>query len=227
MLDDDSIFLEVTARYITQSLQNQMILTPFSTSQDLISHIQNKCYLPESAQDIAASFYSQKITESRIKQTLQDLAELPAILIVDFELQGENKTGIDVIETIRQSIPCPFVALLTGHVDHHTALSLHNNETIDLFIQKDTLEAMDTLCAHLRKKVATLQTNQALNPEDVFGFGTILEDTLYTTKRSELLNELPYQSYLTLSGQGDIAVLNIDNRINIYQYQNEVFILNE
>ncbi|MFO1259124.1 MAG: hypothetical protein U1E78_12035 [Gammaproteobacteria bacterium] len=227
ILDDDPVFLDVTARYINQRFNDSAIISKFSNSSSLIEHIQNHCYLPESPQDLIRSFYDNEITPDRVAQTLQELSELPAILIIDYTLTNEKLSGIDVVTKIREYYPCLFVVLLTGHVDMHDALSLHNNEVIDLFITKENVNALDDLCDYLHKKLNNFKKESHFETDEAFKSLEVLDSKHYLQSRESLLNNLPYKAYLTLCSSGKIAVLKEANQINIYQYQNGVFQLNE
>lgn len=223
LLDDDAAFLDVATYYLGQKFENTVIVSKFNTSQSFLEHIHNHCYLPETSQDILHAFYSSKKVNAEIQQALTDLSELPAILIIDHHLRNEITNGIELSQYIREYVSCPFIIMLTAEVDPNKAITLHNNEIIDLFVRKDDLNPMDYIHSHLTKQIAKLLAECNLNPEDAFGFGTILEDASYIAKRAELLDELPYKSYLTISENGDLAVLNMNDQINYYSYNNKVF----
>lgn len=223
ILDDDATFLEVASHYIQMQLGNKVIVSSFNLSSHFIEDIQHNCYLPESAQDILHSFYSAKRTQLTIEQTLKDLSELPAIWIFDYQLENEYKTGIDVCQEIQASIPALFRVLMTSHLDPIEALRLHNDGIIDLFVKKEELDAMQDLCLHLKKQISNIAAAFALNPEDIFGFDTVLEDESYINQRNVLLDEIGYKSFLTLSKNGDIAVLSSNDKISLYDYRNKAF----
>jgi len=229
LLDDDSAFLDVANYYLEKKICNSAIITKFTSSNSFFQHIQDHCYLPETPKDIIQTFYANEKTQVNIEQTLKDLSELPAILIIDHHLRNETTNGVELSQKIREFFPCNFIILLTSQVDTKKATNLHNNEIIDLFVRKDDASPMDYVYTHITRLVTKLKTECYLSPEDVFGDKNILEDEIYVTKRDELLNDISYKSYLTISESGNIAVLNINNQINYYtySYSKKVFSLNE
>lgn len=225
LLDDDLAFVEVAACYLKKKLGSSALISQFTDSAHFFEHILSDCYLPESPQDILHSFYTNKINPTTIEHTLKDLSDLPALLIIDHQLQNESLTGVELTKKIREYIPCPFVALLTAQLDAHNALDLHNNEVIDLFVQKDGIQALEYLVSHLEKQIHKLRNQCDINIEDAFECESILEDKNYILKRKELLNEIDYKSYLTTSNQGDIAVLTVNNQVKNFSYHNKAFSL--
>ncbi|MFO1259139.1 MAG: hypothetical protein U1E78_12120 [Gammaproteobacteria bacterium] len=227
ILDDDPAFLNVLERYMDQRFKNSVIISGFSNSSSLFEYIQKQCYLPESPQNLIRSFYGNEITSNRAVETLQELSKLPAILIIDYTLTNEKLSGIDVVTKIREYYPCLFVVLLTAHVDMHDALSLHNNEVIDLFITKENVNALDDLCDYLHKKLSNLKKESYFETDQAFESLEVLDSKHYIQSKASLLNKIPYKAYLTLCSSGKIAVLKEANQVNIYQYQNGAFQLNE
>lgn len=223
LLDDDTAFLDVATYYLEQKFGNNVIVSKFNTSQNFLEHIHNHCYLPETSQDILHSFYSGDKSKADIEQALRDLSELPAILVIDHHLRKEITNGIELSQYVREFVSCPFIILLTAEVDTNKAINLHNNEIIDLFVRKDDTNPMDYVHTHLTKQIAKLLGECNINPEDAFGFETVLEDASYIARRNEVLNEISYRSYLTISDSGDIAILNMNDQINYYSYNNKVF----
>ena len=226
LLDDDSSFLDVASFYLESKFKKTVAISTFNSSERFLNHINNHCYLPESPQDIIHSFYSSKKTHNNIAQTLKDLAELPAMLIIDHQLSTESTNGIEVAQKVREYIPSSFIAMLTSQVNTQNALSLHNNQIIDLFIRKDELNPMDVVYFHLKRQIEKVIIESNINPEDAFGFETILEDKTYISKREGLLNETFYKAYLTVSSNGEIALLDLDDQIRYYGYRDEAFRLN-
>lgn len=226
LLDDDSSFVEVAACYLEKKLGRSALISQFTNSEYFFEYILSDCYLPESPQDILHSFYTNKINQTTIAQTLRDLSDLPALLIIDHQLQNEAITGVELTKKIREYIPCPFVVLLTAQLGTHNAVDLHNNEVIDLFVQKDGIHSLDYILSHLEKQIKRLRSQCDINIEDAFEFETMLEDEMYILKREELLNEIDYKSYLTISRQGEIALLTHNNQVKIFSYDNKVFSLN-
>lgn len=226
LLDDDSSFLDVANYYLEKKFSNTAIITKFTSSIPFFQHIENYCYLPETPKDIIQAFYANEKSQLNIAQTLKDLSELPAILIIDHHLRNETTNGVEISQKIREFFPCHFIILLTSEIDTNKAVNLHNNEIIDLFVRKDDPSPMDYVHSHITKLVNKLKADSYISPQDVFGFENILEDEIYVSKRDELLNEVSYKSYLTISENGNIAVLNMDNQINYYTYSKRVFSIN-
>lgn len=226
LLDDDAAFVEVTSLYLEKKLGQSAKVAHFTDPDHYFNHILSECYLPESPQDIVQSFYANPITELSIKQTLRDLSELPAILIIDHHLRNQPTNGIEVSKKVHEYIPCPFVILLTSELHVEDAIDLHNNDLIDLFVKKNGVQSLDYLASHLGKQIETIKTQFHYSLEDAFGFETQLDNQVYIAKRTELLNEIDYKSYLTVSAQGDIALLDTDNQLKQYSYQHKAFYLN-
>ncbi|MGE4348886.1 MAG: hypothetical protein AB7D28_03900 [Candidatus Berkiella sp.] len=226
LLDDDAAFVEVTSLYLEKKLGQSAKVTYFTDPDHYFNHILSECYLPESPQDIVQTFYANPITNQSIKQTLLDLSELPAILVVDHHLRNQSTNGIEISKKIHEYIPCPFVILLTSELHIVEAIDLHNNDLIDLFVQKNGIQSLDYLANHLEKQIETIKMQFQYNIEDAFGFDTQLETQDYIAKRTELLNEIDYKSYLTVSAQGGIALLDTDNQLKQYSYHNKAFYLN-
>lgn len=226
LLDDDAAFVEVTSLYLKKNLEQSIKVSHFTNAEQYFNHILTECYLPESPQDIVQTFYSNEINDSSITQTLRDLSELPAILIIDHHLRNQSTNGVDVSKKVHEYIPCPFVILLTSELKPEDAIDLHNDDVIDLFVQKNGVESLEFLALHLNKQINMIKSQFQINIEDAFGFETQIEDQDYITKRTELLNEIDYKSYLTVSAQGDIAFLDADNQLKKYSYHHKAFYLN-
>lgn len=226
LLDDDAAFVEVTSLYLEKKLGQSAKVTYFTDPEHYFNHILSEYYLPETPQDIVQSFYTNPITDLSIKQTLQDLSELPAILIIDHHLRNQSINGVEVSQKVHEYIPCPFVILLTSELHVEDAIDLHNNDLIDLFVQKNGVQSLDYLTAHLDKQIRAIKSQFQYNIEDAFGFETQLDSHDYITKRTELLNEIDYKSYLTISTHGDIALLDTDNQLKKYSYHHRTFYLN-
>lgn len=226
LLDDDSAFLDVAAYYLKQKLGNTVFVSKFNTSQGFLEHIHNHCYLPEIPHDIIQAFYAGRMLKKDIEQALIDLSELPAILVIDYHLRNETINGAELSKQIAKYVGCPYIVLLTAEVDTITALQLHNDKVIDLFIRKDDPNPMEYLYSHLSTQISKLVIECHVEIEDIFGSETILETVPYIAKREELLNEMDYKSYLTISAEGAIAVLDNNNKINYFTYNNKAFSLN-
>ncbi len=223
LLDDDSSFLDVASYYLEKRLEKTAIVSKFNTSKSFLAHIHEHCYLPETAHDIIREFYAGELSKTNIEQALRDMAELPAILIIDHHLRNESTNGIELSKTIREFVANPFIILLTAEVETNKAIDLHNNQIIDVFVRKDDPNPMDVIYYHITKHIAKQNIEYKVNSYDAFGFDTILDDLSYMKTSCELLNDLSYKSFLTISAKGDIAVLDVNDQINYYTYSNKVF----
>lgn len=227
LLDDDHAFTEAASYYLDKKFGNSVTISAFSSSVRFLEHIHNYCYLPESIYELISNFYSGSKSKKDAEQVLRDLSVLPAILIVDHQLRDEAINGVKVSHLVKDYIPTSFIIMLTSTMDINGALNLHNNEIIDLYIRKDDEAPLESICSHLEKKISKLNESAYMNPEDAFGFETILENELYISKRSELLNEILFKSYLTLTSDGEIAVLDLNDHIRYYRYEGGAFYLHE
>lgn len=223
MLDDDASFLDVAAYFLEKNLGNDALISKFCYSAEYINHIQERCYLHDTCESILRTFYLSDKSKEKVEQTLQDLSELPAMLVIDHQLRNEETNGIQISQMIKQYIPHSFIILLTAEVSADKALDLHNNDVIDLFVRKDAPNPMDVVLKHLNKQIEKIKASFDFDPEDAFGFETTLENEHYINCRDDLLYELDYKAYLTLSAEGDIAVLDMDNKITHYSYDNKAF----
>lgn len=223
MLDDDASFLDVAAYFLEKNLGNDALIAKFPFSTQYINHVQNHCYLHDTSESILRTFYSSDKSKEKVEQTLQDLSDLPAMLVIDHQLRNEETNGIQISQMIKQYIPHSFIILLTAEVSTDKALDLHNNDVIDLFVRKDAANPMDVVLKHLNKQIEKMKAVFNFDPEDAFGFETTLENEHYINCRDDLLYELDYKAYLTLSASGDIAVLDMDNKITHYSYDNKAF----
>lgn len=223
MLDDDASFLDVAAYFLEKNLGNDALIAKFPFSTQYINHVQNHCYLHDTSESILRTFYSSDKSKEKVEQTLQDLSDLPAMLVIDHQLRNEEANGIQISQMIKQYIPHSFIILLTAEVSTDKALDLHNNDVIDLFVRKDAANPMDVVLKHLNKQIEKMKAAFNFDPEDAFGFETTLENEHYINCRDDLLYELDYKAYLTLSASGDIAVLDMDNKITHYSYDNKAF----
>lgn len=225
LLDDDSAFLDVAFYFFEHKFGDSAFISACDNSGTFMENIQEKYYIHDSPQDILRTFYQSKKTEKDIEQTLNDLSYLPAFLVIDHQLRKEDTNGIEISNKVREYVPSSYVILLTSFVDSNTALELHNNDTIDLFVRKDDVYPMDIVYRHLKMQIEKRTNEFYINPEDAFRFGTILENESYISKRKELLDDILYLSYITTSCDGDIAVLT-RKHIEHYKYKNGMFTLN-
>lgn len=227
LLDDDHAFTEAASYYLDKKFGKAITISQFNSSSSFLEHIHNYCYLPESINELISNFYDGSKSKKEAEQVLKDLSVLPAILIVDHQLKNEVIDGTRVSCTIKEYIPSSFIIMLTSTVNPMDALNLHNNEIIDLYIRKDHGTPLDNICAHLHKRISKINESAYINPEDAFGFETILDNEIYISNRSVLLNQVLYKSYLTLTHKGEIAILDLDDQIRYYRYENGAFYLNE
>ncbi len=224
LLDDDAVFLNVLALYLKKRFNSSVHISKFTSAQSFICHIEEHSYLPETQDSIVSSLFAVGISQEKIEQALIDLASLPALLVIDHQLRGENTNGIEISKKVREIVPSSYIALLTAEVNVEQAVSLHNHDTINLFVRKDSEDPLNFLHQQLIKQIEKSRIN--IDLEDIFGFSTVLEMDSYIVKRRELLDELDYQSFIITSKEGDIAVLEQNNKINHYTFSNGVFYLN-
>ncbi len=203
-------------------LGDKVQLHPFHQSEPLISYIEND-YVLDSPEDILNDFYSNNKSLQNIEQTLKDLSRSPAILIIDHHLRDEKTNGIDIIQKIRPYFPHIFVILLTAEVEAHTAISLHNHDNIDIFVPKNGILAMEQIILYITEHITKIHSQFNYNFEDAFGFKTQLEDKMYISQREKLLDSLSHKAYLTLSSHGDIALLDFNDKMHVYNYHNKAF----
>lgn len=227
LLDDDHAFTEAASYYLDKKFGNAVAISHFNASPSFLEHIHNYCYLPESINELISNFYVGSKSKKEVEQVLKDLSVLPGIFIVDHQLRNESIDGTKVSQLVKEYIPSSFVIMLTSTVNPTDALNLHNNEIIDLYIRKDDGSPLESICTHLNKRISKLNESAYINPEDAFGFETILENESYISKRNDLLNQVPFKSYLTSTNEGEIAILDLEDQIRYYRYEDGAFYLNE
>ncbi|MFC3909052.1 hypothetical protein ACFORL_08195 [Legionella dresdenensis] len=218
LLDDDRSLLDVVHYYLNEKFQAEVKVEAFSKSYDFISYIEENCYLPETPTEILGSFYANPINKTEIIKTLKDLSVLPGILVLDQELRGEDVTGIDLSATIREYFPTSFICMLTSNVPDHTAIKLHNNHNIDLFVDKKDTDAIHNLYLYLSKHIDSLKMKYPIDPIDIFGKTGNLESSLYIQNRKTLLENSNPLCFLTLNENGDMAIMQDNYSITFWQY---------
>jgi len=218
LLDDDQSLLDVIHYYFTDKFKHSVKVITFSKSKDFLSYLEKYCYLPESPLEIINSFYENDIDKEQIIKTLKDLSELSAIIVLDQELRGEGVTGIEISAKIREYFPSSYISMLTSNVPNNRAIQLHNNHDIDLFVNKKDTDAIHNLYAYLSKHVDIIHKQYTLDPVDIFSKSIILENIDYILCRDQFLENIELTCYLTLSGNGDIAIMSDNGLISFWHY---------
>lgn len=218
LLDDDQSLLDVIHYYFNEQFKNTVKLTMFSKSCDFLSHLEQHCYLLESPLEIINSFYENEINKEQIIKALKDLSVLSAIIVLDQELRGEVVTGIEISATIREYFPSSYITMLTSNVPNSKAIQLHNDHNIDLFIDKKDTDAIHNLYNYLYKHIETSNSQYTLDPSDVFSQIINLESDQYTTAKHQFLKKINPSCFLTLNGNGDMAIMLDDNCISYWKY---------
>lgn len=218
ILDDDYSLLEVIYYYFNEKFKNTVLIKVFSKSYDFIEYIQDYCYLPDRPYELINSFYNNARTKEQAVQVLKDLSELSATLVLDHELRGEIITGIELSKQIREYYPSSYISLLTSNISDSKAIELHNNHSIDLFVDKKDTNTIHDLYVYLSKHLDDLQKECILDTMDLFKTSGILDDADYVSNKRKLLEINSPLAYLTLSERGDIALMDQNNRIVFWQY---------
>ncbi|KTD06968.1 hypothetical protein [Legionella jamestowniensis] len=221
LLDDDQSLLEVICYYFHEKFKETVLVEIFSKSQDFFLYIQENCYLSESPSDILNSFYANTKSKEQIKKTLKDLSELSAILVIDQELREENVTGIELSNQIRQYFPSAYISMLTSNIPTDKAVELHNNHSIDLFIDKKDINAIHNLYVYLSKQIDEIKNEYMIDPIDIFEYADIFENDEYLNNKNILLERNNPISFLTLNNDGDIAFMKKNKQISFWKYNSQ------
>ena len=222
MLDDDFAFLEAVKAYINKKMvDEEFTLHFYSDIPTFNHHVTDYCYLADSPEQIINSYFSGEKSKANLALTLNDLADLPAMYIIDHELNDPNQNGINVCEELRTIAPTPCIMMLTSKIGAHHALDLHNNKVIDLYLKKESIQTLDSLINYLRKELNTI--SEGFHFDSPPPLQEVLENTSYLSHRDMLLREMPHIAYFSYNANGDMAVLTNTRELNLYRYQDGAF----
>jgi hypothetical protein len=222
ILDDDHTLLDVMQYYFSEYLENTAIIKTFLKSPDFFVYLEEHCYLPEAPAIILASFYDGIINRENIIQTLHDLADLSAIIVLDHELRGEKVTGICLSKTIREYYPASYVSMLTSNVQQNEAIDLHNNQDIDLFVDKNDINAISNLYKYLLKQINFINKDFLIDNFDLFENKENLSNNVYLHQKKILIENNNPQCFLTLNENGDIALMHEDRNISYWKFYSNI-----
>lgn len=218
LLDDDLLFLDVIDFYFKEQSRDSVFIKTFSRSNEFLAYLQDFCFLPDSPYEILTTFYSSEMNEDFAIQCLNDLSQTSAIIVLDQELRGENVTGIDISAKVRKYYPNSYISMLTSNIPSSTAIQLHNNHNIDLFIDKKDTDAIINLYNYLSQQISMMNQQYKLDPFDIFRDYHIFEDDQFIkNKNNFLLNQNP-TAYITINNRGDIALMNKDMQISFWKH---------
>ena len=218
LLDDDQSLLDVIHYYFTEKFKNHVEVVSFIKSKDLLSYLEKYCYLPDSPLEIISTFYENNKNTENIVKTLKDLSVLSATIVLDHELRGEEITGIELSNEIREYFPSSYISMLTGNVPSDQAIKLHNNHNIDLFIDKKSSDAIHNLYIYLSKHIEDQKNSFMLDSTDIFNNTNILDSVEYVEQKRLLLEKNNHLSFITLNENGDIAILKNHEYIQLWRY---------
>ncbi|WHN66753.1 hypothetical protein [Cysteiniphilum sp. QT6929] len=173
--------------------------------------------IAESASELLFDYHNGYMYEDKLKHTLQRLTQLSLIVIIDHHFKDDTQTGADFAAQLKEYYPYFKIIMLSGVADISTALELHNRQSIDFFAQKGNHENED-LFDYIKKTLQEIDAETYINPEDIFGFGTYLDNPEYLAALNKLINQLEYQSYLTTSSEGDLAFIDSEEYISTFKY---------
>ena len=218
LLDDDASLLEVIHYYFNEKFDDTVEVKIFTKSYDLMNYIQENCYLSESPAEILDSFYTSDKNKESIIKTLKDLSVLSATLVVDHELRGEEITGIELSNELREYFPTSYICMLTSNVPNDQAIKLHNNHNIDLFVDKKNTDAIHNLYTYLSKHINIQKNSYIIDAADIFDNTNILDSQEYINQKIIFLEKNNPFSYLTLNENGDIALIKNNHSISFWRY---------
>ena len=175
-------------------------------------------FISETPSEILNSFYTSPKDKHNSLKTLNDLANLSAIVVIDQELRGEDIKGIDISTKLKEYYPASYISMLTSNVTNNTAIELHNNHHIDLFVDKKDSNAIHSLYTYLFNHINGLKKEYEIDSLDVFENAGNLTDTEYQLNKRNLIENNNPLSFLTLNEQGDIAIMHETKNISYWQF---------
>ena len=219
LLDDDASFLEVVRCYIDTELDRDKVIEAYTSPEMFTESVKTHSYLPESAHSILDAFYqSKKIDSDLIVKTLNDLADLSAFLVIDQNLGPSATNGTKLANDIRDYFPESYITLLTSTVEIAQAIELHNEGTINLYIDKQSENPLNDLVRHLDKEIQKRDSEFAIDAEDIFGFNTVVNEDIYASRLKDFISHQNYLSFITTSSSGNISIYRDDGKIVNYVY---------
>lgn len=219
LLDDDQSLLDVIGFYFKEQFGDSVFITTFSRSNEFLAYLQDFCFLPDSPHEILTSFYNSEMNEDFAIQCLNDLFQTSAIVVLDQELRDENVTGIDISAKIREYYPNSYISMLTSNVPSSTAIQLHNNHNIDLFVDKKDTDAIINLYNYLSQQVSIMNQQYKLEPFEVFSNCHRFEDDQFIKHRDNFLLIQNPVAYITINNRGDIALMNKDMQTSFWKHE--------
>lgn len=222
LLDDDAPFLDVINYFIKQRMNDDAIIKSFSKSSEFIYYVQEHCYVSESALDILHPFYNNIIDKQSIHKTLSELSELAAVVVLDQDLKEDPINGTSLSYQIREYFPSSYICMLTSTVSDNSALELHNNHSIDLFIDKKDPGAFERLSLYLLKYIELIKREQSIDAIEVFDEIGFLENEEYSDNKNKLLKTINYLAFITTNPNGDLAIMEEDRSISYWQYASKI-----
>lgn len=229
LLDDEESFLQTCEYFLKMTFSSKIQIHSYSDSNRCLEFLRTSCYLPERPSEILEFYYAQDPSYDLTKRTLQDLLLTYGILIIDQNLQNTRILGIDIIKEIKPLYPSLKFILLTSCVEDKEAIEYHNSELIDAFINKNRPDCMEVLNNILHNLVEDFYSQFNGEAEEIFNTGNILDEERYIKQRESILRDNTYQSYITKTPCGTIALLNDDNELITYKFcpKQEAFVKNE
>lgn len=219
LLDDDESLLKVIEYYFKQQFNNSVLIKAFSKSVCFFDCLEECCFLPDSPYEILTSFYKSEINKESVIQCLEDLSQVPAIIVLDQELRGENLTGIDISLKVRQYYPNSHVTMLTSTVTDDAAIKLHNDQNIDLFVDKKSPNSIANLYSYLAKHIAHMNQEYQVDPIDVFKNHLIFKNKEFIESKNLFLQDKNPVAYVTLNHLGSLALMNEEKEISFWTYE--------
>lgn len=221
ILDDERVFLDSLKLYFSNKLDERISFNLFCNSSELFTFISETSYIQDSYDEIINSFYSQQINEETIKNVLFDLSKASSIAIIDQNLGSEDISGLEIIEKIRLFFPKTHIGLLTSVIDDREAIELHNNSTIDYFINKSDAHAINKLEKFINQKVKIIKDECNVDFEDIYSNAEISNIEHYEIDLINLLSRIKPLSHIVTSSAGNISLLLKNNNIEHYIYNDK------
>lgn len=217
ILDDENVFLDSLKLYFESVFRSSIQINLFDTSSNFLEFVDENAFLNDSPDEIINSYYKCPITPSSTLNALNDLAKTCCIAIIDQNLGSEKTKGIDIIQKLRNYYPKTRIILLTSVVDDKTAIDLHNNSSIDCFINKEDPNALSKIESFIQEQID--HTSSLLNPDscEIFSSSEKIQDQTYQNALKKLIDSTRAISHITTSKDGNISILN-NNKLTNYIY---------
>lgn len=219
-LDDDPLFTK-NFRQIFEEYEKNCFKRFFSDANQFYQFFQENCLTYDPPEEILDSYFSNKINTENTLYCLEDLYSLPGIFVLDHNLDAEEN-GIDVARAIKEKNPAVFIILLTSFVDEASAISLLNENIINCFLKKDSLNVARELYEIVKRYEHTFYQQQEYDELKLnFNLQAIPKFDDYCIKLKQLICSEKLAASVITNKKGDIGTLTRHKKLTFYAFDKE------